>query len=290
MDFMDWALKTAGNHPQLHHSLVTANGDWLEILLADGRTFRFRPSALIQEDAPLAARTEALNRLISVGIKNAPEISTAHTSASEIAPQDSTAPKSAFPLQDPPPGDPENNRGTLKQTVLPDPDSAANPLPTPLADAVLLPIVRNAEIFLNSHHRDDSIVYLPLTDFIAAGIALDFPDEIRPIYYSQITADNREVGELLANSVLELRGITDSLNDSLKLEVMKIAGAEIISFTNPANYESSWFCDLEMLQQLAQQISAAHDGALPLFVPAATTKFYLIFDTDPHLADFFVSF
>ncbi|XCB29194.1 hypothetical protein RQN30_07965 [Arcanobacterium hippocoleae] len=49
MNFIDWALSVAANHPELQDSIVTANDDWLDILLSDGRTFRFRPGALIKK-------------------------------------------------------------------------------------------------------------------------------------------------------------------------------------------------------------------------------------------------
>lgn len=57
MDFMTWAHKVASSHPELHDAVISASDEWLDILLADGRSFRFRPGALIREDAEESART-----------------------------------------------------------------------------------------------------------------------------------------------------------------------------------------------------------------------------------------
>ena len=43
MGFIDWAFDVAAAHPDLTGALIDVDGEWLDILLPDGRTFRFRP-------------------------------------------------------------------------------------------------------------------------------------------------------------------------------------------------------------------------------------------------------
>ena len=38
MAFMDWAVEVAAAHPELKGAFINADGEWLDILLADGRT------------------------------------------------------------------------------------------------------------------------------------------------------------------------------------------------------------------------------------------------------------
>ena len=146
---MEWALQVARAHPQLQEALITADGERLSILLSDGRTFTFRPGALLDKNATQARRTEMLNQLISIGIKHAQKDSPAGSAEKEPAATSTNPPRR-----------------------------------TPQADTPVMPIVREAGYFLRSHRGEDSMVYVPLTDFIAVGLAHDFPDTIQPIYYS----------------------------------------------------------------------------------------------------------
>jgi len=71
MAFMDWAVEVAAAHPELKGAFINADGEWLDILLADGRTFRFRPAQLMDASKPEAVRRELLTRLISIGVSRA---------------------------------------------------------------------------------------------------------------------------------------------------------------------------------------------------------------------------
>lgn len=71
--FMDWVLDVASSHPDLEGAFVSADGDWLDVLLADGRTFRFRPGEMIDETKPEDIRRKLLDRLISIGVTQAHE-------------------------------------------------------------------------------------------------------------------------------------------------------------------------------------------------------------------------
>ncbi|MDY5143510.1 hypothetical protein SC367_10095, partial [Actinotignum timonense] len=71
MSLMNWALEVATAHPELAGALVNADGPWLDVLLPDGRTFRFRPFEMIDPDAPEDSRRALLNRLITIGVSGA---------------------------------------------------------------------------------------------------------------------------------------------------------------------------------------------------------------------------
>ena len=404
---MTWALNTAVKHPELKNAMVNSNGDWLDFLLEDGRTFRFRPGALIRDDAPEEQRTELLNRLIHIGLEQAqaptvaetagqtPKSSTGSDAAQESnndAPSEQSAASgaatadgnSAANSDDDTGTDKANDSATADRTDAPaasnrprsfgesatshelegtdepvggsdsgeantpaTPESGSTPEPTdqsaespadnplgtqedpasssgeskpqgrifpgwasreespreePPADAApldvppldepdentpVVPIVRTAEYFLASHKDSDSIVYVPLTEFLAVGLAHDMPDTIQPVYYSQIQDSFREVGELMVEAVEELRGLTNAQRQTVEIGITQIAGARVMSFLQPANYELSWFCDLDMMQQVAEKIAAERPGDIPLFVPASRTKLYIVFADDPKLVDFF---
>ncbi|XCB29193.1 hypothetical protein RQN30_07960 [Arcanobacterium hippocoleae] len=222
-------------------------------------------------------RTELLQRLISIGIKN-----------SSLPEQKSESPKFSEPAEYC--GESENNSPAVNYFHTPNlpefpemsPDSGFQ-----TAENMLLPIVRNAGYFLQSHQGEDSLVYVPLTDFIAVGITHGQAEKISPVYYSQIESEHREVDEILTDSLHTLREVTNSRSRALKLSETKIAGAKVISFTDLENYESSWFADFDIITQLTERIAKDYRPSLPLFVPAARTKLYIIFDDDPHLVDFF---
>ena len=274
---MEWALAQAVKHPKLENAFVNANGDWLDVLLPDGRAFRFRPSAMIKSDATEEQREVLLNRLIDVGVEQAEE-----SRVEEAADSDASS------------AEPPAAEGTTN-----DADTSADDEPTDSympadadwdaakKDAPVVPIVRAADYFLPSHRNSDSMVYLPLTDFLAVGIAHDLPDTIEPIYYTQLEDDSRDLGELMSEAVMTLRLMTNKKQQSVELEISEIAGALVMTFSQPVNYELSWFADLDMIQQVAERIAQERPDDIPLFVPASRTKLYVVFSDDPHLADFF---
>lgn len=274
---MEWALEQAVKHPKLENAFVNANGDWLDVLLPDGRAFRFRPGAMIKSDATEEQREVLLNRLIDVGVEQAEE-----SRVEEAADSDASS------------AEPPAAEGTAN-----DADTSADDEPTDSympadadwdaakKDAPVVPIVRAADYFLPSHRNSDSMVYLPLTDFLAVGIAHDLPDTIEPIYYTQLEDDSRDLGELMSEAVMTLRLMTNKKQQSVELEISEIAGALVMTFSQPVNYELSWFADLDMIQQVAERIAQERPDDIPLFVPASRTKLYVVFSDDPHLADFF---
>ncbi|WIM07802.1 hypothetical protein QPC17_08670 [Trueperella bernardiae] len=272
MDFMEWALQQTSQHPRLANSLVTANGDWLDVLLDDGRTFRFRPGALIRQDAPLDQRAELLDRLISIGIDEAESATvTEPNRASAAKPDDGVVP-----------GYPDTTGGAY-----PGPSGEpSDDLDDPDAEALIVPIVRSADYFLPATPDSDSIVYIPLTAFLAVGLAHDYPDTIQPIYYDQLE-DSREIGEIMSDAVMTLRFMTNGTQQSVEIGITEIAGAQVMTFLQPPNYELSWFSDLDMIQQVADRICEQHPDDIPLFIPASRTKLFIVFADDPHLADFF---
>lgn len=255
---MAWALKTAWSHPELQTAVVNANGDWLDFLLADGRTFRFRPGALINPEADEETRTKLLNLLISIGIKQA------------------ELPKIA-----------EDAEAAKSQTDSSNTPTPASIAPADTANAPVVPIVRPADYFLASHHDADSIVYLPLTEFLAVALAYDMPETIQPIYYSQIAEDEREVGEMMNEAVFTLRTLQHPGQQAVEIGLAEVAGAKVMTFLQPPNYELSWFADLEIMQEIAARAAEQAGGDIPLFVPAARTKLFIVFASDPHLVDFF---
>ncbi|MFT3944000.1 MAG: hypothetical protein QM705_09300 [Ancrocorticia sp.] len=119
--FMDWVLDVAAEHPDLAGAFVTADGHWLDIILPDGRTFRFRPSEMITEDKPEEVRRTLLNRLIAIGVTQATGSSSEGGSASPAGPSGTPStgtpstgtdiPRSGSPSA-PTPGSPSGSPGT----------------------------------------------------------------------------------------------------------------------------------------------------------------------------------
>lgn len=273
MEFVQWALEKAVEHPDLAGAIVTADGESLDVLLPDGRAFRFRPGVFIAEDAPEVQRAELLYRLISIGVEQAKapmfDDATGHIG------EDASAAASAS--------------GDAEALIDLDDRHLHVPEPAPILDAnpTIVPIVRSADYFVNSHRGEDSMIYVPLTDFVGVGLALDNPDAAQPIYYSQMEQVPSDVGALLAESVNALRRVVGYQRVSVDLGLSRISGADVVTFLAPENYELSWFCDVEMMIQVAQRLRERHPDDIPLFVPAARTKFYVVFSEDPHLVDFF---
>ncbi|MDD7466065.1 MAG: hypothetical protein PUK59_07545 [Actinomycetaceae bacterium] len=331
MDFVQWALDKAVEHPDLAGAIVTADGESLDVLLPDGRTFRFRPGVFIAEDAPEVERAELLYRLISIGVEQAKaakfsgasgehDNGTAGSTAASTADPDASS--AAAMTSAPTPASGNDGRGrdgrdsgingadgngggsasNGEAAAYMAADSRENPagdvpgdIPTQAGelapmweeDPTIVPIVRAADYFVNSHRGDDSMVYVPLTDFVGVGLALDRPDVIQPIYYSQMEQVPSDVGSLLAESVNALRQLVGHQRLSVDLGLSRISGADVVTFLAPDNYELSWFCDVEMMIQVAQRLHERHPNDIPLFVPAARTKLYVVFSEDPHLVDFF---
>ncbi|MCW1060939.1 hypothetical protein OJ593_10540, partial [Streptococcus anginosus] len=95
---------------------------------------------------------------------------------------------------------------------------------------------------------------LPLTDFVGVGLARDTPDNIIPLYFSDLDLipGTDDVGPLFGHAVESLRGLNaQSGYAALELVVMMYAGARVLAFTEPNNYQSSWFADVDLVQQVA---------------------------------------
>lgn len=309
--------------------MVNSSGEWLDILLDDGRSFRFRPGAMINPDADIEARTDILNRLISIGIAQAvpattdsgttsstatdsssvtphpatPDSATAHPATPNPAAPDSATPEAPTADDDlfssiqipstpeeiinPPAGKSRSAQDPYIPTDTPGSESTLASEPVTPGDTSIVPIVRSAEYFLKSHNGGDSIVYIPLTDFVAVGLAKDYDDSIQPIYYSQLAGDMREVGEIMSEAVMNLREMANSKNSAIEMAAAQIKGARVLAFMQPPAYEVSWFCDLDMIHQVAEFITVNRPDDIPLFVPASRTKLYVVFADDPHIVEFF---
>ena len=277
MDFIDWAFDVAAAHPDLKGAFINVDDDWLDILLPDGRTFRFRPGHMIDESKPEPVRRELLDRLISIGAAKA-----------ESAPSDENL------AVDHSLGDPvsaeldEDEASTLS-------DERRAPLDTSSGESVLahvMPIVRSADYFVASHDhaRDDSMIYVPLTPFVGAGIAIDGQDLITPMYFSdaeRLGLPNDIVG-FFQQALMHLR--TSDLTDgqpSVQVQPGKLAGAHIFEFAGPPSYQSSWFMDVDMALTVAESLSSKNDDGLPLFVPASRDLTFVVMADDPSLAPLF---
>lgn len=273
MDFMTWAHKVASSHPELHDAVISASDEWLDILLADGRSFRFRPGALIREDAEESARTDILNRLLTIGIAQA-------TPPTE--PPAPTAAPADLPDASPHPSLLNTDHGTDVLPPAPDPEPLSA---QELEQSRLIPLVDSAPYFLRSHHDGDSIVYLPLTDFIAVGLARETAQGHLPLFYSQLSGDIREIGEVMSDAVSHLRSYTGEERHLIEMGVANVGGAQVIAFMKPEGLQLSWWCDVDMMHNIAQHITADRPGDIPLFIPASRTQFYIVFADDPHLID-----
>ncbi|MDK8781683.1 hypothetical protein [Actinotignum timonense] len=322
MSLMNWALEVATAHPELDGALVNSDGPWLDVLLPDGRTFRFRPFEMIDPDAPEERRRELLNRLITIGVSGAttPQVTEgaagstqpgaasphngAESSASATgtgAPTGSNAPE----MPGTPPGRGQKNLswrdifaqffGTMDPSDpgFPHHDPALAELSDEQDDTEgpIMPIVRAADYFTRVNRReDDSFIYLPLTDFVGVGLARDTPDNIIPLYFSDLDLipGTDDVGPLFGHAVESLRGLNaQSGYAALELAVMLYAGARVLAFTAPNNYQSSWFADVDLVQQVAYSISKQYHGSLPLFVPASRSRLFVVLADDPELPALF---
>lgn len=364
--FMDWVLDVAAAHPDLDGAFVNAEGEWLDVLLSDGRTFRFRPGQMIDESTPEISRREVLNKLITIGIKQADSgvaedegHSTGATGAtgatgdrasangaSEAAAgkarggnaEDSAGldadslDESASETSDQRTDSRNDPRTDSRDEARPDsrddqqknrtdhgrpslssvfdaimgalgtnspfpedfpsgPETKGESLEAeedPNAEIHRLPIVRPADYFLPSHdhEHDDSMVYIPLTDFLGVGLADDHPDTIQPLFFSDLAERGiaPELGPLFVDAVEELRQLNFSEGQAgIELGIADISGAQVFWLTSPSNYQSSWFADLDMAQTISDSLMQEYPGSLPLFVPASRTSFFVVMADDPKL-------
>lgn len=265
---MDWSVEVASKHPDLDGALITAHDDWLDVLLKDGRSFRFRPGALIREDAPEDAREDVLNRLLTIGAAQATLPESSESAPATERPTSTTQPDNT------------------ETATSPMPPTGIEPTFDPATPETLMPLVRSADSFLQSHHDGDSLVYLPMTPFVGVGLYRDNGNKKLPVRYSDITDDMRDVGELMTAAVMNLRERSDT-GSGLSLAMGRIGGAEVYTFLAPARYELSWFCDLDMIQHVAEELAKDRPGDIPLFVPASRNKLYIVFADNPNLLGFF---
>ncbi|MDO4887726.1 MAG: hypothetical protein Q3979_03325 [Actinomycetaceae bacterium] len=271
MAFMDWAIEVATAHPELSGAFINADGEWLDILLPDGRTFRFRPGQMIDEAKPEAERKALLVRLISIGVAGAEPAAREETAPEASSPEAATSASSPTEAEaDGAQDSPDEDEGILRK---------------------LMPIVRSADFFVVSHDhsRDDSIIYVPMTPFIGTGIAIDGPNTITPMYFSDteklgLPAD---IGPLFESAVMRLRLWGKSREQtSVQVHHREIDGCQIFEFDGPGNYESSWFMDVDTALFLNETLGKVYDS-LPLFVPASRTSMFIVMADDPGLAGLF---
>ncbi|MFT0847604.1 hypothetical protein VR010_07580 [Actinomycetaceae bacterium L2_0104] len=331
--FMDWVLDVAASHPDLEGAFVNADGQWLDVLLADGRAFRFRPGEMIDETKPEETRRKLLDRLISIGVAQADEAVSEGENGTANGPQpegpnppdgpSSAGPRSTERTPHRPSSDTKETPLTSRSPfgsvfdaimgALPGATSAAarnnTGFPTLPPDGDIeddeavarpdgpirtLPIVRPADYFLASHDhsQNDSMVYVPLTDFIGVGLADDFPDTIEPIFFSDLEERglSQDLGPLFVEAVEELRSLNlEQGTPGLELGIANVAGAQVFLLTSPHNYQSSWFADLDMTQTITESLTKEYPDSLPLFVPASRTSMFVVMADDPNLADVFKS-
>lgn len=319
--FMDWVLDVAASHPDLEGAFVDADGEWLDVLLADGRAFRFRPSQMIDESKPEETRRSLLNKLLKIGVQQAD---------SAVAEGEGGAGASTPARESSDPGDTGDANASGDSVELADAepqDQSARPSLSSVFDAIMgaltsqnpltaglgagpeskedslvvgddeeehdgqirrLPIVRPADYFLPSHdrERDDSMVYIPLTEFIGVGLAEDHPDTIQPLFFSDLAerAIAPELGPLFVDAVEELRQLNFSEGQAgIELGIADVAGARVFWLTSPNNYQSSWFADLDMAQTISDSLVQEYPDSLPLFIPASRTSFFAVMADDPRL-------
>lgn len=288
MAFMDWVLEVAAKHPDLQGAFITSDGEWLDVLLADGRTVRFRPGQMMDENAPEERRTQVLNRLISIGVTMAKPAESEdgayeERSNSTFGPQagqsspgitgdfDSVAPEWN--------GEFDENSDTVDLEFS---------MPEDSSDHRVLPIVRSADYFVSSHKHDhdDSMVYVPLTSFVGVGLAEDKLETIEPIYFSDLDERgiSHEIGPLFGSAIEQLRQLNAaSGKPGLELGVTTVSGAKVFLFTAPENYQSSWFADVDMTQTVSESLTREYGDVLPLFIPASRNSLIVAMADDPQL-------
>ena len=318
--FMDWVLDVAASHPDLEGAFVNADGEWLDVLLADGRVFRFRPGQMIDESKPEGTRRNVLNKLISIGVQQADsavaeEHNGAHGGLLEASDAGQPGPRGegtkAIPASEAPEdADSQNARPSLSSVFdaimgaltsqssltagfTTGPENKEDSLEAPEgeedeADIRQLPILRPADYFLPSHdhEHDDSMVYIPLTDFVGVGLADDHPDTIQPLFFSDLAERGiaPELGPLFVDAVEELRQLNFSEGQAgIELGIADVAGAKVFWLTSPSNYQSSWFADLDMAQTISESLIQEYPDSLPLFIPASRTSFFAVMADDPRL-------
>lgn len=110
-----------------------------------------------------------------------------------------------------------------------------------------------------------------------------------PVYYSQTEGDMRDIGELLSEGVANLRlGVgSGGKENHITLGFAELGKAQIVTFMSPPGYELSWWCDIEMMASIAEQVIADRPGDIPLFIPVALDHYFIAFADDPHLEDIF---
>ena len=155
-----------------------------------------------------------------------------------------------------------------------------------------MPIVRSADYFVRSHDhaRDDSMVYVPMTPFIGTGIAVDSAHTITPLFFSDLenTGLPSDIVPLFQHALTRLRTFdTVDGQPSVQVYPQQIGGANVFDFTGPANYQSSWFMDVEMVLTVSESLSKANRDSLPLFVPASRASLFVVMADDPHLPELF---
>ena len=291
MGFIDWAFDVAAAHPDLTGALIDVDGEWLDILLPDGRTFRFRPGQMIDESKPEPVRRKLLDRLISIGVARA------ESAPSESAPAESGPSASArFESDASDAGEPEadaafdRSSGSESFDEAPPEDEPSavaaerlEPLDASSGESVLahiMPIVRSADYFVASHDhaRDDSMIYVPLTPFVGAGIAIDGRDLITPMYFSDAERLGlpTDIVGFFQQALMHLR-TSDLTNGQPSVQVQPgtLAGAQIFEFAGPPSYQSSWFMDVEWRSLWPSRSVPSTTTASPCsFPPRATWRLW----------------
>ncbi|MDY5584181.1 MAG: hypothetical protein SPG61_00110 [Arcanobacterium sp.] len=289
MDFLHWSLERARIHPQLQDALITIDGDALSFLLSDGRTFSFRPEVLIQSDAPLKKREELLDRLISIGITNA----TSAKPDTQTLNLENSAPNTDFPKE----AELKNSSfdtSTHREFLTTQRDLSTedfffakeNPSETsePFNYAPT-PLIHRAEYFLKSHENGDSLAYLPITENLAVGISTNIIDSLAGVNYSDLDAEGLEFPEIFETALAQLQERAQQ-HGGLRLDSLQISGAKVFQLNAPANYQLSFFADVTSMAEIAIQLQKEFAGGIPLFIPAAQTKLYIVNSDDPKLDRF----
>ncbi|WP_392399502.1 hypothetical protein [Actinotignum urinale] len=282
MSDMHWALEVATKHPQLADALITTSGPWLDILLADGRTFRFRPFELIRDNLPPDVRQKRLIQLLTIGINNATKASVEEPSLSDHA--NRAHPGENTSSHDDHPSAYQISEEERKQQII---DSIIGKIPS--EDSPVIPLVRAADFFVNLRNgTEDSPIFIPLTDFIGVGLSSVEGDDIQTIFFNDIGFDPEtdDLYPLFHDAVHTFHRLnSDGKAARIELGVYEGNGAKVFMMETPSPHQCAWFADVEMLRTVAESLKEEYPDTLFLFIPATPYALFIVRADDEFLPE-----
>lgn len=151
---------------------------------------------------------------------------------------------------------------------------------------ITVPTIRLASTVVNLRRkREESPIFVPLTDQIALIASRVTADGSEPIYQSEI--GTRPPAAFLGESLENMREVMERFSEEHTHTITTIGGCRCVVFHSPVPWECPLMADVEWALTETENFQRERPNALLLFVPVTNTTLLAVSSDEPNLHGLF---